>query len=487
MKNTNINYFYIDKGKDPLIQAKLLKEFINKKLKEENFSKFLKNISLSLGLPIETVKFETKQYLIRNHNFVTGKFKNNLKFFSIFYSIVIFFLSFIYILFFSRKVNFLKNVDIIYDECETEIQINRLKNLSKYFKTYLIISSVKIKNDNNIFYFRKYKNYDRNFLLKNLNNFFLINFLYSLYISYIESTNMLSIYFHILKKLMKYETIFKQVKAKFLLQERHYTTSAIKNFLFKKNGGIITSCLQKNIIQIGETGFCINTDILFSIGRKGTEILKSMDSQINNIVPVGSTFMENWINLKKDKEPLYDMVNFAGNEVPLFSVHNNYMKNYYEHLKWLAKFSKEHPKLKIIIKHHSNNEKIDQEELKIIKGTSIKRIVKGELKNNSNHSSYGYGLNAKFICTWCSTIAYEFLSNKKACYFLDPNLENTSWLHYEEYNSSLRLGTYDDFKKKAIEAIFENKETEIKNSEDFCLKSDNVSKNIFEEFKKYLS
>ena len=66
-----------------------------------------------------------------------------------------------------------------------------------------------------------------------------------------------------------------------------------------KNKGIVTSCLQKNIIQIGETGFCINTDILFSIGRKGTKILKSTDSQINSIIPVGSTFMEYWINLKK--------------------------------------------------------------------------------------------------------------------------------------------------------------------------------------------
>ena len=58
---------------------------------------------------------------------------------------------------------------------------------------------------------------------------------------------------------------------------------------------------SENIIQIGETGFCINTDVLFSIGRKGTEILKSTDCQINKIVPVGSTFMENWINLKRIK------------------------------------------------------------------------------------------------------------------------------------------------------------------------------------------
>ena len=115
MKNTNINYFHIDKSTEPLMQAKLLKDFINNKLKNENFSKFLNKISLSLALPIETVEFEAKQYLIKNHDFVTGKFKNILKFFSIFYTVVIFFFSFIYILLFSKKINFLKKVDIIYD------------------------------------------------------------------------------------------------------------------------------------------------------------------------------------------------------------------------------------------------------------------------------------------------------------------------------------------------------------------------------------
>ena len=157
---------------DPLIQANSLKKFINNKLKEDYFSKFLIKISSSLALPIETVEFETKQYLIRNHNFVTGKFKNIFKFSSIFYTILKFYFGFIYIILFSKKINFLKNVDIIYDECETKGEIERVKNLSKHFKTYLIISSVKIKNDNNVFYFGKYKNIEKYFLLKNIKKFF---------------------------------------------------------------------------------------------------------------------------------------------------------------------------------------------------------------------------------------------------------------------------------------------------------------------------
>ena len=103
MKKTNINYFNIDKGEDPLIQANSLKKFINNKLKEDYFSKFLIKISSSLALPIETVEFETKQYLIRNHNFVTGKFKNIFKFSSIFYTILNFILVLFILNFFLKK------------------------------------------------------------------------------------------------------------------------------------------------------------------------------------------------------------------------------------------------------------------------------------------------------------------------------------------------------------------------------------------------
>ena len=486
MNNNNINYFYVDKGDDPIVQARNLTAFINTKIKNKNFSRFLNKVSKNLSLPLEVVEFETKQYFIQNHNFVTGKFKNIFKVLFIFQASLEFIFTTIYILIFSKKKNFKKKVEIIFDECETKNEINRVKNIAKYFKNYLVISPIKLNNDLNIFQFRKYKECDRDFLFKNFKKFFFDNFFNSIYFSFIEKTNLVAIYLHILKKFIKYETIFNQIRSKFLLQERHYTTSAIKNYIFKKKGGIITSCLQKNIIQIGNTGFCINTDALFSLGRKGTKILKSMNAQITNIVPVGSTFMESWSNLKKEEEPTYDLVYFAGNDMPLFSVQKNYMKNYYESLQWLTRFSKEYPDLKIIIKHHSNNKKIDKKEIQIISGTPIKRLVKGELNNGINHTSYGYGINAKFICTWCSTIAYEFISNKKPCYFLDPKLENNSWLHYEEYNSFVRISSYEQFRKKAIDAIFYNKSFIVKNSEDFCLKSDNVAKNIYVFFKQFI-
>ena len=65
MKNDNINYFYVDKSEDPVVQAKNLRGFINNKLKNKNFSNFLNAISKNFSLPKEIVEFETKQYLIR--------------------------------------------------------------------------------------------------------------------------------------------------------------------------------------------------------------------------------------------------------------------------------------------------------------------------------------------------------------------------------------------------------------------------------------
>ena len=44
---------------------------------------------------------------------------------------------------------------------------------------------------------------------------------------------------------MKYDFIFKSLISKYYIQSKLYDTSILKNYLFKKNGGKITSCTQK--------------------------------------------------------------------------------------------------------------------------------------------------------------------------------------------------------------------------------------------------
>ena len=64
---------------------------------------------------------------------------------------------------------------------------------------------------------------------------FIIFLLHKLSLS--EKTNLFPFITMLVKRIFKYETIFSCISGNYLFQERPYTTSAIKNFLFKKHGG----------------------------------------------------------------------------------------------------------------------------------------------------------------------------------------------------------------------------------------------------------
>ena len=83
---------------------------------------------------------------------------------------------------------------------------------------------------------------------------------------------------------IKYETVFNIVKAKFLIQERHYGTSAIKNEIFHKYGGKISSVIQKNILQVNGPGMYINSDLLFALGDRTADHAKKLGGNIIKIV-----------------------------------------------------------------------------------------------------------------------------------------------------------------------------------------------------------
>ena len=116
---------------------------------------------------------------------------------------------------------------------------------------------------------------------------------------------------------IKYETVFNKVKAKFLIQERHYGTSAIKNEIFHKYGGKISSVIQKNILQINGPGMYINTDLLFALGENTAEHAKKLGGNIQMIVPVGSLFMERELHKRNEKNNFqsFDLMVFSSNHI----------------------------------------------------------------------------------------------------------------------------------------------------------------------------
>ena len=70
----NINKFYINKSESVINQTRILKDYIDKKVKTNNFENLIRIISNTFGIPSEKVEFEIKKNLAENHNFRIGKF-----------------------------------------------------------------------------------------------------------------------------------------------------------------------------------------------------------------------------------------------------------------------------------------------------------------------------------------------------------------------------------------------------------------------------
>ena len=281
---------------------------------------------------------------------------------------------------------------------------------------------------------------------------------------------------------VRYETLFNQYRARILLQERPYSTSAIKNYLFKKYGGQKICCFQRILFNLAHTSFYINADVLFSLGKMSAKTIALTGSKVSKIIPLGSfSYYSKWIKSKKIKTKKYDIVYLNINTVPAYAISKKYLKNYYIQLNWLRLISLENPHLKILLKHHRNNTYHDPEELKIIKGTNIERISSDTFADRFNNS-YGYAINSKIRLSWASTMNYELLGHNYQSFFLDPNHENSEFLQNHNFNKKYRIKNFKDFKKKINEIIFKRRKVNVINPDHYCLNS----KTFFKRFKNFL-
>lgn len=480
----NLNNFIINKKEPVYKQTIKLKNYIERKVKEKNFKVLIKKISKTFKIPENIIEFDIKKYLSQVHDFKKGKFNNVLKFYNIFFSSLAYLIYIIFIYLFSKNNLPKKKVEIIFDEIMTLEEEQRMVKLAHEFKSYKIISDKKLNNSKNNFVFYKYIGINKRIFKNKCLDLFIYNFFLIYKLSLLEKTNLFPLVTILIKRIFKYETIFNNISSKYLFQERPYTTSAIKNFLFKKYGGIKSCCTQRILFHLGSTSFYINTDILFSLGKKSHSGLKLVGSKIGKIIPVGSyVFFLKWFQAKKNNTPKFDIIYLSGNNTPSYSTDNKYIQNYYEALNWLKKFNIEYPNYKIAFKHHENNYFHDKKELDILESSSIKRIS-GPTKPGQTNYSYGYAINSKVRLTWCSTMGYELIGHNYKCYFLDPNHENIGFLHDEKYNKKFRIKNYHDFKRIILNDLNNKKTESIINPYDFCLKSQKVSKVISKNLKK---
>lgn len=472
-----IQDFCLDRNKSIEILNQELKSFIKNFTNSKDISFLLGWISLNTKVSNISLKSDTEIFIFNQFINLKGKFNQKFSFKKIFMDSLKFLIIFFYVRSFSKK----KDKEILCELCVDDISQGtspkRFEEINSLCDT-VFISSSKIPKKYKSFIFNKYfgcissRNVCNNYI------FYLKLFLKTFIASIKIKTNLFPLITRLILTYIKYETIFNVVKAKFLIQERHYGTSAIKNEIFHKYGGKISSVIQKNILQTNGPGMYINTDLLFSLGEKSAEHAKKLGGNIQMIVPVGSLFMERELHKREEKNEFqtFDLMVFASNHIGNdHSGYNSYFEDYYTHFIWIKKFADEFSDLKICIKL----KKIltDKKVKDIFDNCKNVNIILDKSEKNSD--TYFIADKAKALCTWSSTLGFEFIGYGKECYFLDPNLKNIGFIPNDEYILPAKVKSYLEFKEKITSKLKGEVDKKILvNKEKFCYPSNNVSKKI---------
>jgi len=464
-----------------------LVNFMNNFNSSNDYKKFLSLVSGGLGLKKKTLEHETKIILFDNFLNVRGKFKNKFNIFFIpvhFFYILIFFF---YVKFFQEKHTPASNskYDILIDNNDKGSNIKKFDILKKKKKLLLITSDESLKKKDDIYFFR----YKKTYLHKNLNlriKDVVTIIIKTLHLSLKSNNNIFPILIVFLKRYFKYHNIFFRFTSKYLLQERFYSTSAIKDEIFHSYGGRLSCVLQKNLFQLNGPGMFVNADVIFTLGKDSLPNLINFDCKIRKNQPIGSLFMERDFyfhpSYKNDKEfKKYDLLVFSNTQTSVFnSGYDTYYDEYYKYVEWIKKIALKYPDLKIGIKHKNSCD--NQKELEILK--EIKNVE--HVVNNIKYFSDSYILANKaiFLCTWSSTLGYESFGLKKDCFFLDPQDSNLAYLEKNQLNDSIKITSFTDFEEKLLTKIKNPSMNLIKDSDMFCLESKHVSERISDFFDK---
>lgn len=474
---TKIQNFQLDRNKSIEILNIELKKAIEDFTRKKDVNDLLKWFSLQTKISLKSLKFDSEIFVFRQFINFKGRFNESFKLKNILKDTIKFIIFFSYIRIFSKKKN--KNIEceLCIDDISHGASPERFDEINKICDS-IFISPVKLDSEYKTFIFNKYFGCILSKKTCNTFLFYLKLFFITLYKSVKIKTNLFPLITRLTLTYIRYETVFNFVKAKYLIQERHYGTSAIKNEIFHKYGGKISSVIQKNILQVNGPGMYINTDLLFTLGDRTADYAKKLGGNIIKIVPVGSLFMERELYRRKDKNKFksYDLLVFASNHNGnAHSGYNSYFDDYYTHFEWIKKFSEEYPKFEICIKL----KKIltDQKVIKLFDKSKNVYTIVDSTKEISD--TYYLADKAKALCTWSSTLGFEFIGHGKECYFLDPNLKNTSFIPNDEYILSAKVKNYDEFKEKIISKIDGNIDKNIfVNKNNFCHPSKDVSKKI---------
>ena len=453
--------------------------FVDNDIPDEWHSYFSKRYQL----PKDVISRQIKCFLEKSYDYINCNFDNKLLLRNIFKMAARHILFLLYVLLKSKRYTEKDDSyhDLIIEWVASDRELSRFSKLIRTFgsKNVLIVSTVPLRHSEFKIACRPTrKYYDRIQVLKVFFSELIYGLRLYLKLSRQLKVDMVPIASHLVNQYLYYSSIFKYNRSKYCIQERHYQTSAVKNFIFHKYEGIYSCCLQKNIIQLGSTGFYYDIDVFFALGKKTAERAFRYGARIDYVVPVGSLFMEHYYfnqnknNVSKAKK--YDVV-YIGINVYKKSAINSYctfMDDYYQTFKWLVRLTHDYSNIRIVVKHHVNNI-IDKKEMQIISNDNIERV-------DNRLNSYQIATEAKCIVTFCSTMGYELMGHGFPVIFMDPGRRNIQILPEDDLIDRWRAITYEDFSKKVALFLSSEKKYVKTSQDDLCLNSEATSTRIHE-------
>jgi hypothetical protein len=440
-------------------------------------------------LPESVVKQKIRQHIARAYLYKKGKFESKLCIKGIPKSILQYG-ALIYALFFVKIKNKLKNFKLIIDDICSPHELKRfekLLNLVGKDKVLCVTRDVDIKQE-----FPEYCIYNKKIfhdidlvsLLKSIFNEFSLGIWVVFRISIKTKVNLFPVSLQIIHSYLSFKTLFESNVAQYVIQERHYNTNPIKNYLFKQAGGISSTSIQKNIFQVDPMFFYVDIDILYSLGEAGFNEFLEYGGRVREVLPVGSVFMEYYwfsnADIPSSLEKKYDVLFLGINLADRMDSYNEFLEDYYSSFKWLVRFKRENPNYRIGVIHHASLNNVDVIEAEILLNSGVEVIDKVA-------SSYAAAFSSHCAITYGSTMGHELNAHKLPTFFIDPDYRCT-FLPNERNNflDKLRMKSYDNF-SESVKAILMDNESELLTTEQkskLCLDSSVASDRIYNSYNK---
>tara|TARA_Y100001970_G_scaffold292285_1_gene432926 strand:- start:3047 stop:4522 length:1476 start_codon:yes stop_codon:yes gene_type:complete len=489
----NINNFKIDRSLDPVKQNKILVNFIQKFVDNKNLDNLLIKLSTIYKIPKEVFDQDVKLLVFSKYRNSKGKFLPNYGFLQIFISLFKYTLFYLWVAIFSKNNKNLKTkkYDLIIDDVDHHNTLWRFKSFVNQFRAHIFVTTYK-PNGETFYFWDNYKGLDKKISFNHFSKV-LILILLSLKNSLLDRTNYLDIIFALNRKIIKYRSIFSKIQSDYLIQDRCFMSSSLKNYIFKEHKGKKTLLYQRNIAQLNGPGMYTVADYFFSMGNKTHVQYLKCDSKFEKVFPVGSFFMDS-VKIKKGFKsdvPKFDLLHIASNMNHFQNTHNTFLDDWYEQFNWLIKFKKKFPKYKVGIKGRENDGLRENKKfMNLIKNSEIVFIDSfndpkdKSFRHNTLHS-YDFAFEAKVNCTWQSTLGFELIGHGKPCIFLDPGGRNIAHLPNDNYHNIIKVKSYNEFEKEFFEIINNTSRFNNLNTNDYCIQSNLTHQKIYEILNKH--